>query len=809
MKKYKSIQSIIALFLVIITVFSTISVAAEPLSEEIKSDQETSESIISDETAEILEEETEKRDENTKHFRMSDGTIQAAQYSVPVHFEQDGKWVDYDNTLVEVDADDSENNEKILKNKDLTNRNADYSVRLSKKTNGKKFVRLEKGGYKISWYYTDANKSTAKIIENESDNDPTTLENLTSTVLYEDVYKNTDFEYIIGSDGLKENIILHSLKSPSQFESVYKANGLTPVQTDDKTIELRSVDGSVIYVITAPYMEDEAGETSSNITLTLSDIKNNTFTVKTMLDREWLESEEREFPVIVDPMLKTNQTPSGVQSAFVSSKYPNKCYKASGTDDMGSLYVGNIYEFGNTESYIKFTSLPKLGIADKVIDARLFIGLRQCQLGLPVNIKRLVDDWNEKTVTWNNGPHGDSFISDYMMLTEDTDTTKFREVEITDMVRGWYSGEYNNYGLSLTTTKTSSAKAWFYSINYTTYPQNRPILTVSYRNMAGFEDYWSYTEIAAGRGGAASVNNFNGNFIYSQPVTQDAGGSLMPVNISLVYNSNKDNMKYSLCGNQFQTNYHFYIKQETGQLYENGYKYFLNDSDGTKHWFYFEKSTDTKGKDEDGLGYTLEVIKVGSDKTQPDAQFIITDKDENKMYFDSIGVIKRIQNPSGVSVTMEYDKANGTIRLKKITDGAGRSYLYNYSDSDPNRLMSISDPSGRKTSFGYKNGYLVKITFADGKAVQLDYGGSLLKEIKEINANRTWINYDSSSQKRVTSFNWGASDSDLLEKYSFAYKQNETTVTDLQNRSYTFQFNDFGRQREPFPIRTVPLSSLS
>lgn len=589
MKKYKSFQSIIAIFLVLVTVFSTVSVAAEPLSEVINTYNEASENSSSDaETVQFLEEVEEKRDENTKHFHMSDGTIQAAQYGVPVHFEKNGEWVDYDNTLIEVEADESENENKIVKNKDLTNRTADYSVRLSKKTNGKKFVRLEKDNYKISWYYEDAKKSSAKIESKEVDDDPTTLENLSSTVIYENVYKDTDFEYIVGSDGLKENIILQSNKSPEEFTSIYQANGLTPVQADEKTIELYAGE-ELVYVITAPYMEDNKGDCTDNITLTLTENKNNTFTVKTTLESEWLKSEDREYPVIVDPVLKTNQTPNGVHSAFVSSKYPNKCYKASGTDDMGSLYVGNIYEFGQTESYIKFTNLPKLGIADKVVDARLYIGLRQCQLGLPVNIKRLINDWNEKTVTWNNGPYGDSNISDYMMLTEDTDTTKFREVEITDMVRGWYSGEYPNYGLSLTTTKTESAKAWFYSINYTTYPQNRPILTVSYRNMSGYEDYWSYTELSGGRGGAASVNNYNGNFIFSQPVTQDAGGNLLPVNISLIYNSNKENTKFVFPGNQFQTNYNIFVRKETGELWNNGYKYYLNDSDGTKHWFYFEK----------------------------------------------------------------------------------------------------------------------------------------------------------------------------------------------------------------------------
>lgn len=163
MKKYKSFQSIIAIFLVLVTVFSTVSVAAEPLSEVINTYNESSENSSSDaETVQFLEEDEEKRDENTKHFHMSDGTIQAAQYGVPVHFEKNGEWVDYDNTLIEVEADESENENKIVKNKDLTNRTADYSVRLSKKTNGKKFVRLEKDNYKISWYYEDAKKVLQK-----------------------------------------------------------------------------------------------------------------------------------------------------------------------------------------------------------------------------------------------------------------------------------------------------------------------------------------------------------------------------------------------------------------------------------------------------------------------------------------------------------------------------------------------------------------------------------------------------------------------------------------------------------------------
>ena len=340
----------------------------------------------------ILAEDTDRREENVKHFRMSDSTMQAAQYAEPVHFLKDGVWTDYDNTLTEVDADVEENEGRtLLKNKDLTNQAADYSVRLSKKTNGKKFVRIEKDGYKLSWYYVGANKSTAKVAkQSANDGDPTTLEKLSSTVLYKDVFKSTDLEYIIGSTGLKENIILDSKKAPKEFTAEYKANGLTPVQMDDKTIELRAEDGTVIYTVTAPFMTDADGAYSDGVTLTLESVKNNTFSVKITLNGAWLDAEDRAYPVTVDPALKTEQNVSNAQTAFVSAKYPNKCYLAAGSDDMGSLYVGNIDVFGRTETYIKFTKLPDIGIGSKVVDARLLLGLRKCEVGLQVNVKRLV-----------------------------------------------------------------------------------------------------------------------------------------------------------------------------------------------------------------------------------------------------------------------------------------------------------------------------------------------------------------------------------------------------------------------------------
>lgn len=173
----------------------------------------------------------------------------------------------------------------------------------------------------------------------------------------------------------------------------------------------------------------------------------------------------------------------------------------------------------------------------------------------------------------------------------------------------------------------------------------------------------------------------------------------MPVNISLVYNSNKEAAKYADFGNRIQTNYQIYLVKQGGTFWDNGYKYYLNDADGTIHWFYFENGNTSSGKDEDGLGYTLDVISVGSDSSAPEANCVVTDKDDNKMYFDNKGRLSRIKNPSGVSSTVQY---NDNSRIISITDGAGRKYIFDYTPNTARQVAGITDPAGRKPSLNIK-----------------------------------------------------------------------------------------------------------
>ena len=77
------------------------------------------------------------REENVKHFRMSDGSVVAATYDVPVHTLEDGKWVDIDNTISEVSSELQTSNQRI---------------KFAKKINGsKKILTLHDGNKKIDF----------------------------------------------------------------------------------------------------------------------------------------------------------------------------------------------------------------------------------------------------------------------------------------------------------------------------------------------------------------------------------------------------------------------------------------------------------------------------------------------------------------------------------------------------------------------------------------------------------------------------------------------------------------------------------
>lgn len=134
----------------------------------------------------------------------------------------------------------------------------------------------------------------------------------------------------------------------------------------------------------------------------------------------------------------------------------------------------------------------------------------------------------------------------------------------------------------------------------------------------------------------------------------------------------------------------------------------FTDEDGTIHRFL--KKSD--GTFEAPTGVYLELKETTTD-------YIITDKDQTKLYFDkTTGKIKEIRDAQKESNKTTYTYTND--QLSAITDASGRKLNLEYA----NGLVSkITDPKGRATTFAYQNDLLVSVTNANKETTKYEYNG--------------------------------------------------------------------------------------
>ena len=135
-----------------------------------------------------LHEVTELRSKNSKHFRLSDGSYIAAQYSSDVHYlDKSGFWQDIDNSL-------SLNGDELL--------TADSRIKLAKKINGSgKLLSLKNESYSIDLGVIGAEHGSVGIVTENDDSSYETelqkmlnLERLSSKVTYPEIFSGADME---------------------------------------------------------------------------------------------------------------------------------------------------------------------------------------------------------------------------------------------------------------------------------------------------------------------------------------------------------------------------------------------------------------------------------------------------------------------------------------------------------------------------------------------------------------------------------------------------------------------------------------
>ncbi len=795
---FKQFLRCISTLLVLVMLINMVPVQAltTPSAEESATEAAEDTSVVT-EYGNIIAELSNDRDAYTKQFLLDNGNTMAVQYALPVHYQDsDGIWQQYDNRMAEtvnaaaeaITADYTETEYRVIQ--------SDKDIRLAKKTSEKKLVTIEKDGHQISWGFSGINKVDVTFVEEDATYEGNeaflTLEGIIQEARYDNAFTNVDLQYYILPTGVKENIILKNADAQNEFEMEYKFHQLTATQTDSQHITLSDQDGDPVYTITAPAMCDANGVWSNALTLTIVEANENKLTVKLTADRQWLQAEERSFPVTVDPSFLTEQTWGSVDSTTLVSGHPDTSYGLDGDYYIGSLYVG--YEpnssFQKTRALVQLNTLPQLSPGDVIVDAQLCLLQQAANKKIQVNAHQATADWEMATATWNSmNSSYNTTVEDYDMTTYGTSAV-FNSWNVTNLVRQWYDGTAENYGIMLvapTETATSMSRVIYYASTYPSYVSVRPVFQITYRNHNGLEDYWDYTASSAGRAGTGYVNSYTGNLVWTR-TDMGFSGNRGAVSIAHVYNTNDVQENLFGMGYGWRTNYN----QRVYSWAKDSSYYVWEDGDGTDH--YFKKESKGIYKDEDGLELTLTNTGSGSEK------FVIENKYGGKTYFDANGRLSKISNnQETVSSTIISYTSDDSLQISTVTDGVDRVYAFTYNTEGLLSRLSYNGTGTTEltyTTYGYTNGLLTSITDKDGKTVSYTYDPDykFLTAVQDIDGYKityAYTHFAEGHPSRIT----GVQEFDGTAaggKLTISYGRNETTFTDILGNKQILQFNNWG-----------------
>ena len=127
---------------------------------------------------------------------------------------------------------------------------------------------------------------------------------LRTQVVYEEVYPGVDFQYELYSYHVKETILVKErLPGGYAFSFRLDLRGLTPELQEDGSVALRGETGEMAYWIPAPYMMDAQEGCSEAVAYSLAQAEDGSWIFTVTADKDWMEAEDRAYPVAIDPTL--------------------------------------------------------------------------------------------------------------------------------------------------------------------------------------------------------------------------------------------------------------------------------------------------------------------------------------------------------------------------------------------------------------------------------------------------------------------------------------------------------------------------
>ena len=719
----------------------------------------------------------DKRKEREKHFLQENGEIIAHVYDEDVHFLKDGKYEEIDNTLI----DDDEY---------YTNRDNAYKVWFNKNSKND-IMQMETKDHYINIKLKEGNDTN--IIKNDISS------KLSSSVSYNEILNNINFDYKVLSNKVKECIVLKDRDADIDKLEFIIDTDLELLINNDKTIS--ALKGNVeVFKIEAPYMIDSNSIINNDINYLLKK-ENNEYVLKIKINRDWLDADTTIYPVIIDPTITNSGQENSVYDTYIYSgdtgvDRNSQAYLKVGVERTNNVDIIN-------RALLKF-ELPTIGTGSQIIDAQLTLrgypDTTNTHIDTILNIHRVTEDWTETGATWSEmNDKYDSRIEGVFYSTRmhyydsDGNIILFMAgTELTNLVKKWYA-DTPNYGILIKENKevyTNDAIPMFFSKNNSVSGGNpKPLLSVTYRNQNGLESYMDYITQSFSQG-KVSINKYNGNLIGIFNIGSTIKGK-MPVTLNWVYNTNDVILNQNIgCGLGGRFNLLQTICQATEITEENVEYLKYIDEDGTIHYFLNKKVKydETNGfvttnyentfYDEDGLELVIE---------RSSTNYIMKDKYNNQKKFviiNGIGYLTEIIDTSENKVIISYDSNN---RIVKIVD-ANESEINIIYDSNIIRIISPD----QTVTINLNNYCISSIVSILGTTHFTNSTNNLISNITDTNGKKISYEYYEQIPYRIKKVSEYGINNTLGNYFNVSYGYNATTIIDNKNRVKTITFNNYG-----------------
>ena len=413
---------------------------------------------------------------NYKTYRLPDGTYRTVFTSCPNTFMEDGQEKAIDNTLVSGNGTEGDI---------YTNKENSMNAAFPAGGNGERTVTVSGNGVEAALTAEDGDYTKAAVSDN--------------AIRYNGVYENIDIQYTVQPNGVKQDIILLAPQEKTDFTYSLKKEGIRAVLKNNcvyiyeaagevsgndingendggrddaagKSLsgndagESDADKGSIsentlpAIIISAPRMEDAAGEVSEDITLELAE-RDGEYILTLSADKDWIEDASRVYPVKIDPSTTVLQNEiDNFTIANLGGYLPEEICSFTG-------YFDGI---GKSRSYVITTFRYQDilgGFRDiDVISASLDIYQLNGNNGFDIGCYRLRQPLSYGDITWENSVNLDRFIAGEDSMRPAGEGWK--SYDIRDSVNGWIHSTYESHGLLLLSSDETMPGAVFATENY-------------------------------------------------------------------------------------------------------------------------------------------------------------------------------------------------------------------------------------------------------------------------------------------------------------------------------------------------------